>query len=209
MAKLSLPDKELGSDSGEHLGEGSVLPNRRVTIFALVLAALWTLVGGFVYLTNQPENVLTTSWQNSVKTTVQTVLPEQWGFFTRSPREDELLPYQYRSGRWASASAYPHSQAQYAFGWNRISRAQGIEIGVLYKELADQSWQQCSPGYLVTDCLVGLTAKAEWIRVSNPSPDPTLCGRVAISKALPPPWAWANIGQAKQDVSVIFVDVAC
>jgi len=209
MAKLTLPERELRSDPGAHAGEGGALPIRRVTIFALVLTALWTLVGGFVYLTNQPENVLTTSWQNSVKTNVQTILPEQWGFFTRSPREDELLPYQYRSGQWASASAYPHSKAQYAFGWNRISRAQGIEIGVLYKEVADRAWHECSPGSSVTNCLAGLAAEAEWIPVSNLSPDPTLCGRTAISKSLPPPWAWANIGQAKQDVSVIFVDVAC
>jgi antimicrobial peptide system SdpA family protein len=190
------------------VGEGT-FPIRRVTVFAVVLVTVWTLVGGFVFLTNQSENVLTTSWQKSVKTTVQTVLPEQWGFFTRSPREDEFLPYRYRSGQWAPASAYPHSQIQYFFGWNRISRAQGIEIGVLFSEVADHAWHQCLPDSLVTSCLGGLSAKAEWIRVSNPSPDPTLCGRTAISKALPPPWAWANIGQAKQDVSVIFLDVAC
>lgn len=182
---------------------------RRVTCFTVALGSMWVLIGGFAYLTNQPENVLTTSWQNSVKAAVQTVLPEQWGFFTRSPREDELLPYLYRSGQWESASAYPHSQATHFFGWNRVSRAQGIEIGVLFAEVADRDWNECRPNSAVENCLDAFTAEGEWVRVANPSPDPTLCGHVGISKALPPPWAWANIGQAKQDVAVLLVDVEC
>ncbi|MFE4949136.1 SdpA family antimicrobial peptide system protein [Leifsonia sp. NPDC056665] len=185
------------------------LPRRRVTIFALALAAFWVLVGGFVYLTNQPENVLTTSWQLAAKTSVQTVMPEQWGFFTRSPREDELLPYRQNAGQWSSASAYPHSQAQYFFGWNRVSRAQGIEIGMLFTEVAGREWRPCSADSSITTCLEASASDAEWTRVANRSPEPTLCGRTAISRALPPPWAWANIGQAKQDVSVIYLDVAC
>lgn len=208
MASYTSSDRERDPRPDTSTDEGHV-PIRRVTYFALVLTALWALAGGFVYLTNQPENVLTTEWQKSVKAGVQTVLPEQWGFFTRSPREDELLPYQYSSNEWASASAYPHSRARYLFGWNRASRAQGIEIGVLYREVADETWHHCPSGSSVTDCLEELSGTAPWVQVSNPSPDPTLCGRTAISKALPPPWAWANIGQAKQDVSVTFTDVAC
>ena len=185
------------------------LPQRRVTIFAAMSVAFWVFVGGFVYLTNQPENVLTTSWQLAAKTSVQAVMPEQWGFFTRSPREDELLPYRQNSGQWSSASSYPHSQAKYIFGWNRVSRAQGIEIGMLFADVADREWHPCSAGSSVAACLEAGAPDAEWTRLANRSPEPTLCGRTAISRALPPPWAWANIGQAKQDVSVIYLDVAC
>jgi len=209
MSNKTLRDEERCFRAQAASSGGGDIPVRRVTIFALVSVTFWVLAGGFVYLTNQPENVLTTSWQLSAKTAVQTVMPEQWGFFTRSPREDELLPYRENSKQWSSASAYPHSQAQYFFGWNRVSRAQGIEIGMLFKDVADREWQPCPGDTPVTMCLEGRAADAEWVHVTNQSPEPTLCGRTAISRALPPPWAWANIGQAKQDVSVIYLDATC
>lgn len=188
---------------------GEITNITRLACFAIALVVLWTVAGGFAFLTNQPENVLTTSWQKAVKTSVQTVVPEQWGFFTRSPREDELLPYRWDGAKWTSVSAYPHSQAKYLFGWNRSSRAQGIEIGLLFKEASGQEWRDCDPDKTAVNCLKGLTASAGWLPVTNPSPDPTICGRSALSRALPPPWAWANIGQPKQHVSVVLMDVAC
>lgn len=208
MTESRLPDGDQRGRSVTPLQSGAV-PVRRVTIFASVFMVFWVLLGGSVYLTNQSENVLTTSWQQSVKAPVQTVMPEQWGFFTRSPREDELLSYRQNSGRWSSASMYPHSQARYLFGWNRVSRAQGIEIGMLFAEVTDREWHPCPASSTVTMCLEEGAAGAEWIDVPNRSPEPTLCGHAAISKALPPPWAWANIGQAKQDASVIYLDVEC
>lgn len=185
-------------------------PARRLTIFGFLLVSAWIVGGGFVFLTNQPETVLTNDWQKSVKTTVQTVLPEQWGFFTRSPREDELLPYgQDAEGGWSSLSQYPHSQAQHWFGWDRASRAQGIEIGVLFNEVADKPWHKCGARSPLDGCLKDADSGHGWVTVTNPTPEPTVCGRAAISKALPPPWAFAHIGQAKQEFSVVLLEVQC
>lgn len=180
-----------------------------LALFAVALGVAWMALGAFAFLTNQSENVLTTAWQKSVKTSVQTVLPEQWGFFTRSPREDELLPYTYDGVQWVSASVYPHSRATHLFGWDRRSRAQGIEIGMIYGEIPDSDWKACDTGQAAVPCLKAQDPSDPWIPVTNLSPEPTLCGRIAISRALPPPWAWANIGQPTQEFSVILVEATC
>ncbi|WP_255455711.1 SdpA family antimicrobial peptide system protein [Cryobacterium lactosi] len=143
---------------------------------------------------------------------VQTILPEQWGFFTKSPREDMILPYTHsQEAGWASAAMYPHAQAQYAFGWNRVSRAQGVEVGLVYKEVVDGIWTDCTDYGDAIDCLDALSddSKAEVPTVANLSPDPTLCGLSAFSKAPPAPWAYANIGQAKQRISITLVEITC
>ncbi|MEA9984600.1 SdpA family antimicrobial peptide system protein [Subtercola sp. RTI3] len=171
-------------------------------------------MSAFVFDTNQPDNVLTSTWQTSIKPVVQTILPEQWGFFTKSPRDDVILPYSYSNGlQWSAAGLYPHSRAEFAFGLNRVSRAQGVEVGIIYKAVLDENgtWTDCDEGTSALDCLTTLAAKPgpAWVTVANPSPDPTICGKAALSKAEPIPWAYANIGQADQSISVVLVEVTC
>ena len=199
--------------SGQVGGNGSA-PPPSLGVFALLVIAFWTALGAFAFHTNQPDNVLTAPWQTSIKPIVQTILPEQWGFFTKSPRDSIILPFRFsKDSRWATAALYPHSQARYFFGLNRVSRAQGVEVGIVYKAVIDSnsSWTDCTSYSNTIECLASLSSApaAKWEPITNPSPDPTLCGRAALSKAAPAPWAYANIGQTQQDTSVVLVDIAC
>lgn len=182
-------------------------------LFVILLTGFWVLIGAFVYLTNQDENALTTSWQKALRPAVQTIAPEQWAFFTKSPREESLVPYAYEEKTgWALDALFPHSQPQYVFGLNRVSRAQGLELGILYAEIVDREWTTCDDGSESTlDCLGQVTegSGASWVKISNPSPAPTICGRGAVARETPVPWAYARIGQTQTEPLVMLIDVSC
>jgi len=184
---------------------------RSLGIFALAIAVTWAALGAFAFHTNQPENVLTAEWQVDVKATVQAVLPEQWGFFTRSPREDVLVPYRFHEqGGWTSAALYPHSQVQHIFGWNRISRAQGVEVGLIYTVIPETNWIACETGAGPVDCLESTGDSSNvWQPVENTSPSPTLCGQGSLARSRIAPWAYSNIGQSQTTYSIALVDVLC
>lgn len=180
-------------------------------LFAIAISAIWVAIAAFAFHTNQPDNALTTDWQDDAKSTVQTLLPEQWGFFTRSPREDVLVPYRFaEDGGWSSAALYPHSQAQHAFGWNRVSRAQAVEVGLVYTSIPEAKWIECDMGEELADCLDSAdTATSSWHSSENASPAPTLCGLGAITRSRTAPWAYANIGQQQTSYSIALVNVSC
>lgn len=212
--ELAGEHEEEQAGAGVHTVARVPIPPSFLGAFTAAVIAFWIVVGAFAFHTNQPDNALTTTWQADIKPIVQTLLPEQWGFFTKSPRDDILLPFSYSEEMsWSSAALYPHSQIQYAFGLNRVSRAQGLEVGIVYKGIIDSngSWIDCGDYDRAVECLGASSQEPEalWLRVSNSSPNPTLCGRSALSKAQPAPWACANIGQTQQSVAVILVDIVC
>ncbi|MGV8911351.1 MAG: SdpA family antimicrobial peptide system protein [Rhodoglobus sp.] len=181
--------------------------------FFLIVIGFWVVVGQFVFLTNQEENVLTSSWQRAVRPTVQAIAPEQWGFFTKSPRDESLVPYGYDAANgWVKDALFPHGQVQNAFGLNRVSRAQGIELGLLYTEAVGEDWIQCDDSSATAiECLDSLsTEKTEsWLQIVNASPSPTICGLGALAREVPAPWAYARIGQTGASPRVLLIDVTC
>jgi len=183
-----------------------------LAMFTGALIVGWAIIGMLAFQINQSQNALTATWQKDSRQVVQTFLPEQWAFFTKSPREAVLLPFAYSErDEWSSISEYPHSRAAHAFGWDRKSRAQGIEIGLVYSGMKASDWVVCSDIDSVFECLGRETSasKSDWPTVNNPSPDPTLCGTVALSSVQPDPWAWRSQGLSGEQISVSIVDVKC
>ncbi|WP_157887512.1 SdpA family antimicrobial peptide system protein [Frondihabitans sp. PAMC 28766] len=165
-----------------------------------------------VYQVNQPENALTSPWQIAARPVVQTFLPEQWAFFTKSPREEVLTSFsETASHGWQSSSLFPHSRADHAFGWNRVSRAQGVEIGLISAGLKKTDWRKCPASDGSLECVGRFASSADASRekVENASLRPTLCGPTAIAKIKPDPWAWRVQGLRGEEKSVAFLEVQC
>lgn len=114
-------------------------------------------------------------------------LPQGWAFFTRDPREERLLVYRRQgSSGWQPAWLTPHGRPQNAFGLDRASRAQGVELGQLYEKIRPASYETCEGPLAV--CLERSKPVA---RLRNRMPRKTLCGELAIVKQKPLPWAWS------------------
>jgi antimicrobial peptide system SdpA family protein len=120
---------------------------------------------------------------------ISNLMPEGWGFFTRSPRQDRILLYHKRNASWTSAALPPLGQLRYAMGWDRAPRAQSVEMAILLAAPnTPLHWASCK--FEPRACLE--QTEGSGVRVKNRNPLPTLCGEVGIVKQPPTPWAWRD-----------------
>lgn len=159
---------------------------QRLGIATVAVAALWAVAALYPIQAAAPNNPVTLPFEDRVDSLK--VAPQGWAFFTRSPREPYLLPYvRASSGQWESAHVGQHAHPKHAFGLNRASRAQGVEMGLLQSEIDEDDWRDCDGA--PEDCLPALPVT---VTAENESPRPTLCGDVALLRQEPVPWAWSR-----------------
>ncbi|WP_426516611.1 SdpA family antimicrobial peptide system protein [Diaminobutyricibacter sp. McL0618] len=173
-----------------------------------VLGALWVVGALVVFHTNQEDNVLTSQWQRTLRPAVQTISPQQWAFFTKSPREPSYEPFVLNDARWRSGALFPHSRSDNLFGWDRQSRAQAIELGMLYADAESTQWHVCADSGTVV-CLTAALADSRWPTTTNMSPEPTLCGKIGLVEREVTPWAWAGLTPGENTSRVLLLEVEC
>ncbi|GIG92218.1 SdpA family antimicrobial peptide system protein [Plantactinospora endophytica] len=160
---------------------------RRLGAVALALLVAGAALAGFVVHAQLPANAVSLPFEESARTPVRQILPQGWAMFTRNPREQDVLAFvRSTDGGWHSALRGPHSQPHNAFGFNRASRTQGVEIATMTTRLTAEQWQECRRG--IPACI----ERAVPVPMDNPSLDPTLCGDVGFAGQVPVPWAWSG-----------------
>ncbi|MFF7726678.1 SdpA family antimicrobial peptide system protein [Streptomyces sp. NPDC008001] len=173
----------------------------------LAVVVAWSVAVLYVAQVHVPKNVLSLPGQKQVRSTVADVAPQGWAFFTKSPRDVEVLPYrQGADDRWTSVALTPHSSPRNAFGLDRASRSQGIEISLLLDLAQKKEWKECEEAGLA-DCVANARPSR---KVKNPSPEPTVCGRVALVQEKPVPWAWRDlVDERVTPERYLAMDVTC
>ncbi|MFI9568833.1 SdpA family antimicrobial peptide system protein [Streptomyces rishiriensis] len=109
----------------------------------IIVCAVWKVVIAYVVQEQLPKNVLSLPGQAKVKHAVANMAPQGWSFFTKSPRDPELVPYKKIKGDCKNISITPHASPHNAFGLDRRSRAQGVEIALLLSAAQKDDWRQC------------------------------------------------------------------
>jgi antimicrobial peptide system SdpA family protein len=169
-----------------------VIPNdpvRRLGALALGLGAFALALGAYAIHGSMPYNPVDLPGESALQ--VGAWAPEGWKFFTRNPQEETAHPYIQRDGAWVRAAS-PSGSPKYAFGLDRSGRAEGIEMGLIAQHLPKSAYKACGEDEEPVDCLAHTRGS---LRVKNESPNPTLCGQVAIVMQRPAPWAWAQSGR--------------
>ncbi|MFF4799736.1 SdpA family antimicrobial peptide system protein [Streptomyces sp. NPDC001351] len=156
--------------------------------WVMLTTVAWLLPALYVIQIHLPGNTLTFPGQKTVAPTVGRLVPQGWSFFTKSPRDSELQPYVLHAGAWEDRLLAPHGAPHNAFGLNRRSRSQGIEMALLLAEAHGLRWTKCD-----RDLAACLGEAKEPGRATNRTPEPTLCGRVALVEQKPVPFAWRDI----------------
>jgi antimicrobial peptide system SdpA family protein len=180
--------------------------SRRLGLLALGLILGWSTVAAYALHPALPYNPIKLPLADRFD--VRLVLPEGWAFFTRSPREDRMMPFlRGADGQWAGASRTPNFQPQNFFGIDRAARAQGVEMGLLLEASRSTARQPCEeePAVCLARAPVALTLR-------NGSPRPTLCGPVGFVFQKAVPWAWSRSNQDKKIImpsQVLRMDVEC
>ncbi|MFD9436147.1 SdpA family antimicrobial peptide system protein [Streptomyces sp. NPDC060002] len=172
----------------------------------IAVCAVWAVVIAYVAQEQLPKNVLSLPGQTKARHTVANMAPQGWAFFTKSPRDAEIVPYKKSASGWKQASLTPHSSPHNAFGLDRRSRAQGVEIALLLSAAQKDDWHACTSSR--PQCLAGYGAPGRHLR--NRSPEPTLCGTVGLLQEKPTPWAWRDlVPEAHTLERVMVLEVTC
>jgi antimicrobial peptide system SdpA family protein len=163
---------------------------------ALVLA-------GFTVFSFMPYNTIKIPEPIQIK--IWQLAPEGWGFFTKSPRDPEMLVYHIQKTQPQLINIASTFSLEYAFGLNRDGRSQGIEIDQIISELQiPKLWLPCK--HDLKNCV----QKAPSHRVSNTSHIKTICGDIAFVEQKPVPWAWKRLPRdVVMPMRVAHVEVLC
>jgi antimicrobial peptide system SdpA family protein len=120
--------------------------------------------------------------------------PEGWGFFTKSPRDPEIHVALLQGGRLRPLNIASSFSAKFAFGFNRLGRAQGLEMDALLVQLNQPKlWRDCT----VAAEVCAKTLKSQ-IKLENTARAPTLCGDLVFVERRPVPWAYSRLSRPVQ-----------
>ena len=171
-------------------------------VLALVQYGLLTAFAITVAVAAMPFNTLNLS--DDLRSTVMSLIPEGWGFFTKNPRDPEIQVAVLHNGRLEKLNIVSSFEAKYAFGFNRLSRAQGLELDNLLGQLQTSGlWHDCQQKASV--CAQSLSVQK---RLLNSAAFPTLCGDLVLFERRPVPWAYRNMNP-NMPSRLIRVEVVC
>ena len=154
-----------------------------------VLATLWSWLILTVFFAAIPDSPMRLSTKD--RAAVMTVLPEGWGFFTRSPREEGVYAYGRAEDGWSELT-FGATSARNWFGLLRASRVQGVELGGISGVVPEESWTEHRDPFHPTADLGSIPM----LDVSNTAIAQTMCGEVLLERRRPIPWAWSGSGKA-------------
>jgi antimicrobial peptide system SdpA family protein len=184
----------------------ALFPQRALGAFVFVVGTMWAVLIGYVVHVQLPTNVIVLPFEQELHLAAVVFAPEGWAFFTKNPREPVLIPYTMdTAGMWRSAAVGAYDDPPHLFGASRSPRAQGVEMGLLSSQISPTAWGTCDER--IETCLA---RAASWFVAGNPSPQPTLCGKVALVRQEPLPWAWASArAETTMPSTFVLVDSRC
>jgi antimicrobial peptide system SdpA family protein len=170
---------------------------------ALAVGALWIAAVAYAIYPALPYSPVRLPFAEQALTFLWA--PQGWAFFTRDPREEKQTVYAKATAGWESVLLAPHGRLTNVFGLRRTSRAQGVEMALLIDGIPAEAWQPCT--LPVGECLAQLPTGRP---VVNRSPDPTMCGSVAVVLQKPLPWAWARSPRpTTMPARILALEVVC
>jgi antimicrobial peptide system SdpA family protein len=182
---------------------------RMLGVHGVLLVFFWSVLGVYSLHGAMPYNPVRLPFEEVLN--VSRLLPQGWAFFTRDPREERLTAHRLRDdGQFELIGRTPHSRWVNAFGLNRSSRAEGVELALVLagvQRLDASPWKSCegSPAACARELV-----KNGWPHELNPVvPRPLVCGGIILKLEAPVPWAWSKSPPPSWPSRLIAVRVQC
>lgn len=167
-----------------------------------LLVVFWGIVGS-VILRSFNDSPLRLGVRNS--TNVGAFAPEGWAFFTRNPREENLLVYRRAGTSWVRAIP-TNADPQYLLGLGRAQRVQEMELTRILQHVPATSWIH-TRSTIVPPPSAGMRHP---VAVNNTAPHLTLCGEFLLQRQEPVPWAWSKSRRTLMlPTSTVTLDIRC
>ena len=132
-----------------------------------------------------PTNALT-SEDYKVKKILNTLFPEGWSFFTRSPQEEIADLYKIEKSQLHKLTI-ANGEPRNLFGMSRMSRRIGMELSIIAAGIPDSSWIEADQLNINLVIKEAYNLKCNNVSVKNLSNDEYL---IAVYKKAP--WTYAR-----------------
>lgn len=164
---------------------------KTLRILFLFIYSAWGILGLVILLNSMPFNPMSLKNVDN-ELMIKTFLPEGWGFFTRSPKENDLVILQKKDGLWQKNIYSPIARPSNFFGISRLPRAQSTEMAMLIHQIPENEWRHCNDETQL--CLQDTSVAV--LSLKNEVPFPVLKDTVCFISKPPVPWAWHDITTA-------------
>lgn len=154
---------------------------KKIFLISTATAFLWLL--GSIFINSIKYNVH--SNDSNTRKLYQYVIPQGWGFFTKSPRGEMVDLYKVHDDKSMEIVPIRNNHHSYYFGMSRESRKIGMEISVLLSQVNDKKWDQFK-GF------ENICIPDSSFVVSNASTDLIPDGNYMLVKYKETPWSWRN-----------------
>lgn len=158
--------------------------NRNYRTFLLVFIVF---AGVYIsFIASNRDNPVRLSYKSTQE--IYSVFPQGWAFFTRDPKEDVLIVYDFQNNNKEAVNKTASLSLENLLGINRKGRRVSIELAAVVNKIPAKAW---SPNRekVSLEKLKSLPLKDT---VVNVLPDPILKGTYVIYRATRKPWAWAT-----------------
>ncbi|WP_052329795.1 SdpA family antimicrobial peptide system protein [Thermicanus aegyptius] len=166
-------------------------------LFVVVISAgllVFLLSALQLTLPNNPTRVLKNM-------TISKIFPQGWGFYSISPREEQIILYDENGNL---AVDWPNASLSNLFGLLRKGRAQGLEVGIVSAELQENDFTQTEGN--LKEAIKSYHGRI--ITVKNPTPNAMISGKYFVVKYQIVPWTWARlIKQEDAPAKIVEVNV--
>lgn len=168
--------------------------------YFFLFSSFWGLIFFYVLFSIIPESPLKPI--NNIN--LQYYLPEGWGFFTRTPREDNIYVYKYHKNG-LSLFQHPNASPKYFFGLKKTSRSIGAEYGRILNNL-NPKWTTFSGEKNIKK--ISDTIKIHYF--TNNEKNPMLEGDFILVAFKPIPWAWAkDFNHEFREGKMVKINISC
>ncbi len=172
--------------------------------FAICSIFTFAFISGvFFYTVRENPVKLNINLENKLFTFV----PQGWAFFTRNPREAQIVIYKKNSDNRFEEISQRHSSYQNIFGLNRTASKVMSELQFVKRQINDSLYKNTMWSYQR-----GLYSKVAMnaIPVQNQMKDPILCGEYVVVYQKAIPWAWSrSLNRIKMPAKIIRLNIKC
>ena len=116
-------------------------------IYPIMICVFWGIVLSYVFKSSVP---VVSNMSHHEKASLFNFFPQGWGFFTRNPREEELILYRIEKDTTVRFTQTNSSSSSY-FGLSRKNRLINIEASIVVSEVDDSLWIPMKGRELVLD----------------------------------------------------------
>lgn len=136
-------------------------------------------------------------------------VPQGWAFFTRNPREAQVILYEVSSEKHLVKYPQKHSSSENLFGINRKSSKLLTEIQVLKANVPDSIFSNIKWNYQINYISKEIDSLKPF-KVRNEVYMPVLCGNYLLIFQKTIPWAWCKSNdELEMPAKAVFLKIEC